>query len=1116
MADHDAETSSSRFIYDVFLSFRGFTRYGFTDRLYHALCERGITTFRDDENLRVGDRIRDTLLEAIERSRMSIAVLCKDYASSTWCLDELVQIMKCWNNGKHQPVLPIFYQVEPSDVRRQRNQYEKDMMKHEDRYGKDSHDIKAWRSALREVADLSGVTCTVKSYEGEIIKKIVQEVSEKLPPEPLYIKHPIGFDSHFEAVESLWNIESDNTICLLVIYGDGNKTTFVGELFNKFRHQFEAASFLDKVSEKSARSGLENLQKILVYEMGGHKRPTRGSTLTGSSDIKQSLRGKRVLLVLDDVATTEQLHSLVGRSDWFHPGSRLVITTRDVSFLNNQVLDGFKIEKYCINEGEFEGMEGARSNQKQDKVVEEDMVGFVNIFNCIIEQLKENKSYLNVISVIGMGGLGKTTLVKNIYNNNEVKKLFSYCVWVTVSKDYKAKELLQSLLQGFGFSMSTNGEDYEKSKLQKFLEEKKYLIVLDDIWEPEVWDEIECLFPDNKNGSAIVITSRNDGVANYTRSKSYYPPLLDKDESWKLFCKKVFKERECPSVLEHMGRLMVEKCRGLPLAIVTLAGVVAKKRRETVEWIRIVRNVLWYVDKDDGRVINVLKLSYDSLPQRLKSCFLFLGVYPEDYKINVKRLKLLWIAEGLIQLPEIGISDGPEVEDIAEEYLNELVDRSLVMVVERRSDGGVKSCWIHDLLLDLCISESRADKQIEICTEKNISSLGNAKSCRLSLRKNYMVSLKQSDHFRIHSLICIWDDINFGWIRLSSFPLARIVDLGYGTLHSSMARDLEMFIYLRYLRLRKCFHQSDEVVPICALPNLETLIIENIALYGHKDDYSNTYTLPHEIWRLKKLRHLEGRLCMTSKTIPTDTPGEDCLPNLQTLQVVTLEEGLTVSSIVNGRFPKLRKLGLRWNIKSKYTEHQLLQGLHHLENLEKLKLVDFEELPLKAREFPSSIAKINIMLSDEELQWFGEFNYSCLITLGDLISLRVLKVTMQGLGSGDSLRLAAGSFRNLEVLHLAEKNFKEWILEKGAMPSLQHLIIEFCNLNELPEQLWSLTNLQVVHVVAPKPALRNSLEHVKPKNGCKLIIETLDQYLGSITKRSYQVPPSSPESPTSN
>ncbi|XLS56738.1 hypothetical protein HN51_006493, partial [Arachis hypogaea] len=117
-----------------------------------------------------------------------------------------------------------------------------------------------------------------------------------------------------------------------------------------------------------------------------------------------------------------QLDSLAGEGDWFCPGSRIVITTRDAKFLNNQVLDGFKIEKYCINEGEFEGMQGARSNQKQDKVFEEDMVGFVDIFNNVTKQLKENETNLNVISVIGMGGLGKTILIKKIYNNNEVKK----------------------------------------------------------------------------------------------------------------------------------------------------------------------------------------------------------------------------------------------------------------------------------------------------------------------------------------------------------------------------------------------------------------------------------------------------------------------------------------------------------------------------------------------------------------------------------------------------------------------------------------------------------------------------------------------------------------------
>ncbi|MED6187072.1 hypothetical protein PIB30_072926 [Stylosanthes scabra] len=161
MADHDAESCSSNFIYDVFLSFRGSTRCGFTDHLYTALRDKGITTFRDDENLRVGDRIRDTLVQAIERSRMSIAVLCKNYASSRWCLDELVQIMKCSDNGKDRPVMPIFYQVEPSDVRHQKNQYHTDIKKHEDRYGKDSHQIKSWRLALYEVSNLSGKHCKV-------------------------------------------------------------------------------------------------------------------------------------------------------------------------------------------------------------------------------------------------------------------------------------------------------------------------------------------------------------------------------------------------------------------------------------------------------------------------------------------------------------------------------------------------------------------------------------------------------------------------------------------------------------------------------------------------------------------------------------------------------------------------------------------------------------------------------------------------------------------------------------------------------------------------------------------------------------------------------------------
>ncbi|RYR60245.1 hypothetical protein HN51_068025 [Arachis hypogaea] len=226
---------------------------------------------------------------------------------------------------------------------------------------------------------------------------------------------------------------------------------------------------------------------------------------------------------------------------------------------------------------------------------------------------------------------------------------------------------------------------------------------------------------------------------------------------------------------------------------------------------------------------------------------------------------------------------------------------------------------------------------------------------------------------------------------------------------------MSMCIHLRYLRLNwgvDC-PKEDHPDPICTLPNLETLIVE---LASH-------YKLQHGIWRLKKLRHLERMLCVTSKTIPPDTSGKYYLPSLHTLQLVTLEEGVTMSSIVNGRFSKLRKLGLEWNAKSKCTENELLQGLHHLKNLEKLKLVDFKELTLKAREFPSKIPQINIMMKydSDELN----FSYSFLNSLGEVTNLRILKVTSKGMFGEDSLSLAAKSFPNLEVFHLKEMGVKE-------------------------------------------------------------------------------------------
>ncbi|KAB1200558.1 TMV resistance protein N [Morella rubra] len=351
--DSSASSSTDPCAYDVFLSFRGEdTRNNFTAHLHDALDRKGIKAYIDDE-LRRGEEISPALYEAIEESKISVIVLSKNYPSSTWCLDELVKILEC-KDTKQQLVLPVFYNVDPSEVRHHRGNIGKALSKLEQRF-KDGMKLQRWKAALKEVANLSGFRLGNTNWnECRLIHEIVQEVSRMVNHTYLNVAtYPVGIKSRVQDVSSLLCIGT-NSIRMIGIYGVGGigKTTIAKAIYNLIAHQFEASCFLANIRETSNQAcGLVRLQETLLYEILGDSSTKVGNVDRGINLIKHRLCSKRVLLVLDDVDQLVQLEALAGERGWFGVGSRVIITTRDQHLLaNHQVNLTYEVKELDHNE----------------------------------------------------------------------------------------------------------------------------------------------------------------------------------------------------------------------------------------------------------------------------------------------------------------------------------------------------------------------------------------------------------------------------------------------------------------------------------------------------------------------------------------------------------------------------------------------------------------------------------------------------------------------------------------------------------------------------------------------------------------------------------------------
>ncbi|GMP63342.1 hypothetical protein CsSME_00025070 [Camellia sinensis var. sinensis] len=359
----DASSSNSPCSYHVFLSFRGEdTRKTFTDHLYTALKHAGFHTFRDDDEIERGENIKFELQKAIQESRISIVVFSKNYASSSWCLDELVMILKRRTTG--HVVLPVFYHVNPSHVRNQMESFEEAFTRHEERFhteGAEKNDelkgkIQEWRAAIREAVDLAGMNLQNQAdgFESKFIHKIVEVVADKLRRTTLgNSPYLIGIHSRAKNI-GLWLQDECSDVGIVAICGIGGigKTTVAKFLYNSNFSRFECSSFLANVREILKQpNGLLQLQTQLLSDILKGRKENLYSVDEGTVKIKDALCCKRALVILDDVDTMDQLDVVLGMRDWFSQGSKIIITTRRERLLRaHEVYLVHKVENLNYNE----------------------------------------------------------------------------------------------------------------------------------------------------------------------------------------------------------------------------------------------------------------------------------------------------------------------------------------------------------------------------------------------------------------------------------------------------------------------------------------------------------------------------------------------------------------------------------------------------------------------------------------------------------------------------------------------------------------------------------------------------------------------------------------------
>ncbi|ESW18571.1 hypothetical protein PHAVU_006G052400 [Phaseolus vulgaris] len=718
---------------------------------------------------------------------------------------------------------------------------------------------------------------------------------------------------------------------------------------------------------------------------------------------------------------------------------------------------------------------------------QEEVVGLVEPTNILERLLKDGPKERTVISVVGIPGVGKSTLAKHVFDKFHAD--FECHAVIRVSQTYTVEKLLMDMIQQLckketPSNISTMSLYQLTTEVRDCLHKKRYVILFDDVWNENFWDDIQSALIDDKNKSRIIITTRLDelGYLGSTLVEVYkLEEPLSEDESLRLLHKafKYGSAGSCPKELKHISLEIVRKCKGLPLAVVVVGGLLAQKEQSAYQW----RLFSEEFNRNLNDITEIIGLSYDYLPFHLKLCLLYFGMYPKGYEIESDRLVRQWVAEGFVTPDDTQKS----LEEVAHEYLLGLVNRNLVQVSSFSMKGKVKKCCVHDLIHDMirrkvkntCFGEfigaghdqsesSELVRRLTIATNDVIRSTENS----LILSIIITIPEKQEDSWFVQLESKILED---------NMPL-KVLDYEDSGL-PFVPKMLGNLIHLRYLSFRGTQIES---LPksIGKLLNLETLDIRE----------TKVCKIPKEITKLQKLRYLLTPNCASSSIEWKDIGGMTMLQKIPQVRVEFDE--VAIREV--GKLKQLRDL----RVLCFSGEHNnfLCSSIEKMEHLQALRIETSghhrsEVVDLNITLRNSKLKKLFLDMKLERLpNWIpqlhnlerltlrhSDLTNDPLKSLKDMPCLTVLSLTHAY--EGQTLHFQRGGFRKLRKLILSNLwNLNSILIDKRALYSLEYFELTCLDkLKSVPVGIQHLKKLKCLDVASMPTEFVDKIDRIGKK-----------------------------------